>query len=100
MTNDYVVKILNFTHTIFPRCRNIKQKFAFSSKDNCKSKILILKQGKVKNIITYIKEAEKDGIKGLIIENKIDKEYLPKNIPFLRVQNLSENLNAILNHIY
>ena len=100
MTNDYVVKILNFTHAIFPRCRNIKQKFAFSSKDNCKSKILILKQGKAKNIITYIKEAEKGGIKGLIIENKIDKEYLPKNIPLLRVQNLSENLNAILNHIY
>ncbi len=100
MTNLYVKKISDFTHTIFPRCKNIVSKFVFSSQETCNSKILILKKGKKDNIHKYIKQAEKKGVRGIILENRIEKKLLPKKIPLLQIPNLGENLNSILDYFY
>ena len=99
MNND-IDNIISFTKGIKPGLFNFKNIFSFSSQDNCKSKILILRIKSKKNIYRYVNEAINNGIIGLIITIPINVDLLRNNIPILYTKYLNDNLNIFLDHLY
>ena len=65
----------------------------FHSDDACNSKVLILTRCSSKNIEKYIDLANIKGIKGIIIDKKISKSFISRNIPVLISPFLNKNLN-------
>ena len=93
-------KILNFAGNLYSQGVIDHRRFVFSSKDNCKGRILVLKHGHIKNIQKYIRDAKLKGIKGIVTENSISKNDINYNLPILKISNLSMKLNSFLDNIY
>jgi len=72
----------------------------FHSDDACNSKVLILTRCSSKNIEKYIDLANIKGIKGIIIDKKISKIFISRNIPVLISPYLNKNLNIFLSELY
>ncbi|MDG2159143.1 MAG: UDP-N-acetylmuramyl-tripeptide synthetase [Gammaproteobacteria bacterium] len=98
--NSDIKDIINFTKKIKPKILNFRTIFSFSSKDNCKGKIMILIVTSNKNIYGYINESLKKGADGIIVSIPVNKELLARNVPVFYTNYLNTNFNKFLDYIY
>ena len=94
--NSDIKDIINFTKKIKPKILNFRTIFSFSSKDNCKGKIMILIVASNKNIYGYINESLKKGADGIIVSIPINKELLARNVPVFYTNYLNVYANLRL----
>ena len=75
---EYIIK---YIYSLKPNIRHIKNHIVFSSKDDCRNKVLILGNVSNKKKYTYVNEAIKKGILGVVSANPLnEKKLFKKNV--------------------
>ncbi len=99
-SNQHISNIIKYIYSLKPSIRHIKNHIVFSSKDDCRNKVLILGNVSNKKKYTYVNEAIKKGILGVVSANTLNENKLFKKNMIYESKYIKNNMNYLLDFIY